>query len=165
MKAKGYPTQETLQTMFEYKDGQLYSKCRKSKKFGKPVGHFHEAMQRVVLKIGTRTLQYARVVYIMAHGDLPSDMIVDHIDRNQLNNDLSNLRLVTKSDNNRNRKTLAVSGRRGVYWKKDHNAYYTCSTDKNGKRVFLGYFQDKEKAYQTVTNFLKTEHTHLEGLI
>lgn len=36
-------------------------------------------------------------------GKIPKDMQVDHIDRNKLNNNLKNLRIVTTSENNRNK--------------------------------------------------------------
>lgn len=61
---------------------------------------------RVSLKVGQSKTMYMvhRLIYQMAHNlaCLPDDMIVDHIDRNPLNNDISNLRLASRSENNCN---------------------------------------------------------------
>lgn len=50
-----------------------------------------------------------RVIWELFYGDIPEDMIIDHIDRDKLNNDIQNLRLVTKAGNNRNQKLRADS--------------------------------------------------------
>lgn len=43
-----------------------------------------------------------RQVWIYHNGDIPSGMVIDHIDRNKSNNQIENLRLVTPSENNHN---------------------------------------------------------------
>jgi len=58
-----------------------------------------------------------RVIWMMHNNsNIPKDLVVDHIDRNHQNNDVSNLRLVTKSLNllNNNHK-IGKTGIRGVY--------------------------------------------------
>lgn len=40
-----------------------------------------------------------RLIYVWYKGDIPKGMVVDHIDNNQLNNDLDNLQLLTRGEN------------------------------------------------------------------
>ena len=55
-------------------------------------------------KNGKRKYYYFhRIVYEAHFGKIPDNLVVDHIDRNPLNNDISNLRLVPKSINNMNK--------------------------------------------------------------
>ena len=103
--------------------------------------------------------------------------IVDHINRNPLDNRRANLRIVTKSQNNMNR-----SGRRGtsskykgVSWSKTINCW-RAMISVNKKGIFLGRFDSETeaaKAYDEAAkkyhgeyaylNFCKDEGTHLEA--
>jgi hypothetical protein len=61
-----------------------------------------------------------RIVWEMAHGPIPAACCIDHIDGDRSNNALSNLRVVTLSLNQRNKKTQRNSplGIAGVYFRK-----------------------------------------------
>lgn len=48
------------------------------------------------------TLKVHQLVYDAFIGPIPEGMVIDHIDRNKLNNDVSNLRAVTQSENQHN---------------------------------------------------------------
>ena len=47
----------------------------------------------------TRTVGLARLVYVAFVGDIPEGFVLHHVDENPLNNTLSNLRLLSRSDN------------------------------------------------------------------
>lgn len=47
----------------------------------------------------TRTVSLARLVYVAFLGDIPEGYVLHHLDENPLNNTLSNLRLLSRSDN------------------------------------------------------------------
>lgn len=51
-----------------------------------------------------------RLVYETIVGEIPSDMTIDHIDRNPANNTINNLRILTREDNTRlaNSKPITV---------------------------------------------------------
>lgn len=66
---------------------------------------------------------------------------VDHIDRNKLNNQVVNLRVVKRSDNTHNNSsTSKTSGYRGVYLNR-HGRWYS-TIHKDGKYFGLGSFDN-----------------------
>ena len=74
----------------------------------------------------------------------------DHKDRNPLNNQKSNLRKATRSENaqNHSRRTDNTSGVTGVMFHKRTNQWQVC-ININNKRKHLGYFTNKEDAIIT----------------
>lgn len=73
--------------------------------------------------------------------------IVDHINRNKLDNRRSNLRFITQSQNVFNSKILTTnkSGYRGVYYKKDAKKW--CARIEIAKKLhYLGYFNNPKEA-------------------
>ena len=84
-----------------------------------------------------------RFIYELIGVDIPDDMEVDHINHNKTDNRWENLRLVSRSDNQRNRgiQKNNKSGVVGVYW---HNASSRWEADLQG--IYLGRYKDKSKA-------------------
>lgn len=78
--------------------------------------------------------------------DYPDNMI-DHIDRDKLNNRKDNLRIIDSIGNNRNKgiQRNNTSGVVGVYWNKQHKKWNARIT-VNKKAIFLGLFTDLTKA-------------------
>lgn len=79
--------------------------------------------------------------------NIPKGMVVDHIDRNRLNNLSSNLRLVTYSQNgmNKGKQSNNTSGIVGVSWDKSRNKW-EAHIKINKKKLHLGRFKNKEDA-------------------
>lgn len=79
--------------------------------------------------------------------DAPKGVFIDHIDGNGLNNQRSNLRFATRSQNSQNmrlRKT-SVSGYKGVCWNKKDKVWIS-RISVEGKPIHLGSFKEKEAA-------------------
>ena len=73
--------------------------------------------------------------------------IVDHINNDKLNNNLTNLRWVTNAENAQNAIVYAnnTSGYKGVKFNKDRNKWVS-QVNIDGIRIHLGYFTDKQDA-------------------
>lgn len=92
---------------------------------------------------------------IMLHRFLmnaPLDMVVDHINRNGLDNRASNLRVVTRAENNQNRRGAQRNSKsqiRGVYWHKA-SGKWAAQIKFNSKTTHLGTYVNKEDAISAV---------------
>ena len=97
-----------------------------------------------------------RVIWIILKGYLENDFVVDHIDGNQLNNNIKNLRKTTQKYNRRNASMQVNNkfGKTGVYFNtvknKSRGGLYTyCSAfwheDRDGKtrQVFKHFSVNK----------------------
>jgi len=77
------------------------------------------------------------------------NMEIDHIDRDGLNNQKKNLRICNHRQNSLNRKIRKdnTSGLRNINWNKRQRKWVV-RIIKNGKRINVGVFNSKEKAYE-----------------
>lgn len=107
----------------------------------------------VVTPYGYRYIQlngrkYAahRIVWLIEHGEFPSTDI-DHIDRNKLNNQISNLRLVTRKENCENKIAQRNNqlGIRGVSYN-PRLRKYIAQIQHHGKGIHIGVFQTPQEA-------------------
>ena len=84
-----------------------------------------------------------RYVWEQANGPIPEGMIVDHINGNIHDNNLSNLRVISKRENHLNSKVYNTntSGVTGVCWDKDIQKWRP-RIGVEGKLINLGSFDD-----------------------
>lgn len=77
----------------------------------------------------------------------PKEMEIDHKDNNPLNNQKSNLRIATHSENSKNHKLSKNNkvGYKGIHWREDAKKWRT-QIIFNYKKIHLGYFKDKKEA-------------------
>ncbi len=89
-----------------------------------------------------------RLIWLYCNGIFPR-FETDHIDGKKANNRISNLRDVTKSENQKNRKLRSdnTTGVNGVYYdeKKDK---FSATISLDGRSVLLGTFKTLEEATQ-----------------
>ena len=85
-----------------------------------------------------------RIIWEMFNGPIPAGMLIDHIDGNKLNNQLSNLRLATRQENNCNRISISKSGLPKGIAKNGNN--YRVRLTQDGKVYCLGTYKTLEEA-------------------
>lgn len=95
-------------------------------------------------------IHYHTVHRLVAESFIPNPKhkaFVDHVDHNRLNNNVTNLRWVTRQQNNWNRskKPNSSSVYKGVCWYSNYNQWVS-QIYVNGKRKHLGYFDEERDA-------------------
>jgi hypothetical protein len=91
------------------------------------------------LSINRRKLLAHRVVWMLTHGSWP-DGLIDHIDRNKLNNDPKNLRVASASENHAN-SPPSVRKFKGITFHKRAGKYQAQCQGRH-----LGLFATQEEA-------------------
>lgn len=93
--------------IYEPDTGRLLWKVKRpgpQTKIGEEVGSIkHDGRYRSVVLFHKRYYVH-RIILEILNGHIPTDMCVDHIDGNGLNNKIENLRICTLSENQRNRR-------------------------------------------------------------
>jgi hypothetical protein len=108
-----------------------------------------------------RKIYYAhRLAWMYMFDSFPA-LNIDHINNNKKDNRITNLRLVTVSENgqNRGKQLNNTSGYKGVSWAKKSKKWEACIR-KNGKTIHLGFFINIEDAYECYKQAAKIIHTH-----
>ena len=144
-------TQGLLREIFDYKDGFLYWKKPRPKivvgsKAGALMTSGIEVRRRI--KVNGKSYLSSRLIFLYHNGYLPE--MVDHRDRDTLNDRIENLRAASKFENARNRnperestsKYLGVALR--TYYQK--YKYWAAQISTNKKCKHLGLFKTEEAA-------------------
>lgn len=150
-------TQEYLQSVFIYSNGNLYRKKTISNQAkDKIAGHQRKNGYCEIGVLG-KVHKLHRVIFLYHHGWMPN--IVDHIDGNILNNNIENLREANCCENIWNSKLNKrnKTGTKGVSWdKKSKQWIVSCSV--NGKRHYLGIYKELDVAKRIATWFRNKNH-------
>lgn len=120
--------------------------------------------KRVKIVVGNRPVMAHQIAWMLTHGCIPDGMFVDHIDGDATNNAIKNLRLVTHSENHRNRR-IQSNNSSGVPGVRMYRGKWCARVKINGKEKHLGSFQSKEaaiearKRYAIEHGFTERHHT------
>lgn len=139
-------TQQRALDLFDYQDGQLYWRVKKSYRveIGKEAG-CKNSHGYCVVRVDGVLYGVHRIVFLMHHGYLPK--YIDHADGNSLNNSIENLREATASQNAYNKPAQSnnKSGEKGVRWHKQIK-HWCVEIQVNKVKHYLGIYKDLELA-------------------
>ena len=133
-------TQEYLKKRFDYEDGKLICKIR-----NKPVGSVN-GRGYLLYNINKKSYRVHRLIFLHQHGYLPP--LIDHKDRNKLNNCIENLREASVSQNNHNRTGMeSNTGHKGIHWSNSRQFYKAAFTHDKIYH-YVGIFSDFQQAVE-----------------
>ena len=170
VKYKPLPPIKYLLECFEYnhKTGLVVWKSRPLKHFNNDIGwrSFNSQFPGTVAKRKDRdgyltvqmvidgrreSYQLHRIAWAMHNGSIPVNYQIDHINHNESDNRIENLRLATPTENTRNtRARFGNSKYKGIYFDKSR-AKWKAQYQLNGKRKHIGYFKDEKEAAKAFT--------------
>lgn len=139
-------------------DGKRQTRRWNKRYSGKEAGTIQERGYRSIRILNKAYLAH-RIILFMATGIDPIGFDVDHIDGNTSNNSHLNLRMVSHSENIRNRKGPTSVSSTGVLrvFKTKNKAGFQAAFIKNGKSFWVGSFQDVNKAKTALDEAIKTQ--------
>ena len=126
---------------FKNKNGQLaFNGAHSGKRAGAP--HIQKGRASCIqVRINNRCYRAHRLIFRIMGLEIPEGMMGDHENRNPVDNRWANLRLATRTQNNRNGSVRRnnTSGVAGVQLRKSGNYFATITVDL--KSVYLGTFK------------------------
>jgi hypothetical protein len=151
-------TQELLQELFYYKNGFLFNKVKRSSNAmpNTKAGTLPKNSDYRRVSISNKIYLEHRIIWIYFNGPIPTELFIDHINQNKVDNNIENLRLCTRSENqyNRGKYKNNKSGYKGVSFNKALNKYSAQMRIKDVKK-HIGYFETAELAKDAYDNMAK----------
>lgn len=130
---------------YDAENGLLERKLKSGR--WKTCGHKADCHGYGVVRVDGKNHKAHRLVWLLTYGEWPEHEI-DHLDRNRMNNRISNLRAVTTAENGHNRRMSNnnSSGYPGVSFNKQHKKYVTY-IGVNDNITYLGLYNTAEEAF------------------
>lgn len=157
-------TKEYLNSILEYRDGELYWKkdCisgsgRKHIIAGQLAGCLHKAKGYRFITIDKKCYREHRIIWIMFYDNIPSKMQIDHINRIKNDNRIENLRIVNQSCNNLNKNSSNIK-----YVKNKKGISFLANVKHDGKTISKTF--DTKKEADIWVNEKKSEIFQDKGL-
>lgn len=118
----------------------------------------------LTIGVGKRRLSIHIVIFAVVHGRFPKSLI-DHKDKNRLNNKIGNLREATYSQNRLNSKLCFSnkSGYRGIHWY-PRLQNWAVVLAVNGKRHYIGNYDKLSDAAKAQREFVRKNHKQFRAI-
>jgi len=140
-------TQGFVKECFDYREGYLYWKVRASQQIqvGDLAGSLRKTNNRREIMMNKKTYYSARLIFLWHKGWLPE--MVDHKDRNSLNENIDNLRAATRTQNatNVSSRKNSTSKYLGVSYNTNRKKWIS-QIMVNKVKKYLGIYSDEEAA-------------------
>ena len=109
---------------------------------------------RIAIHFAGRTYLRSRLAWFYSYGEWP-DGEIDHVNCNQSDDRIKNLRVATRKQNLANTRLSArnTSGYKGVYWSKKASKWMA----RHGGK-YLGVYECPQEAHDKYVEFLKMSH-------
>lgn len=152
-------TKEFIYDQYQYESGQLYKTGYLYAGHGS-VGWYDKESGYYRLQIGREYWMLHRLIWIYHYGEIPVGMTVDHKDHDKTNNRIENLRLATRSEQNKyqRKRSNCSSQYIGVMWRdraKKFEVYVNTYLDGKKKSKYLGSYVDETTAAQVRDKYIK----------
>ena len=136
---------DLLETFF-YSNGVLIRRTTGNRGYIRPDGY-------VYVRFMGRAYGEHRLIHLIFSGEWPYQ--VDHVNGIRNDNQPSNLRSATHSQNCMNRKS--ITGKKGCYWNPRRQKWMV-QVGLNGRRKTVGYFDDLNSALKARAEMAKLLH-------
>lgn len=119
----------------------------------KQLAHGTSRRKEIQVRFNGRLVAAHRIAWIMTYGSIPDGFMIDHENRDPWDNRLSNLRLATAQQNQRNspRRNAKFTSLKGVTRDKQ-SGRYIAQIRINRKRTYLGRFDTEAEAHEAFLN-------------
>lgn len=145
---KKYPSQLELSEIFLYNsnNGRLYWKYSGyGRNMKLPAGYLNSNGYRII-GIDYKLYRSNRLTWIFHNGEIPPNMVVDHIDGNSSNDKIENLQVISQSKNlMKSKPKRNTSGYRGVSWH-EPSGKWQVRIYLDNKEKYLGRYEDVNEA-------------------
>jgi hypothetical protein len=151
-------TAERLRELVHY-DPETGIFTRKVDRGGHKAGEVMGALShRGYMKIGVDMRRYYahRLAWLYIHGEMPK--VVDHINGNQMDNRIANLRNVDQAANVQNITRKSRNNKSGFLGVSPKRKKWAAQISVNNKTVRLGVYDEKEAAYAAYVDAKRRLH-------
>ena len=159
-------TKEILDKFYFRADGVLLWKEKLNRRIDldKPAGCI-KGRGYWMIGINGKAYQRSRLFWTFMNGDIPKGMEIDHINRDRSDDRIENLRVVTPSENCKNKSCYSNTGYKFIYKHKNltckQGFYFLFRVNENGKTKSIKYSIDLKWLVEFRNKWIKTNRPDL----